>query len=198
MIQSFTYVENVSYAHLLYEQRLLESDFSTKHKLSGEAFLIADDGDPIAYSDLYLALSTLTSNRTQFPQLPASPMLILAHLVETYYVLQARFPSFLPEITGDLANLQPSIFDLVTVHLKIDDSRARLPPSEGGLGYRPPWTTLDGVCQLVSDHVKNDGQGEAHQKVGGGIGLGLRSNQEAVTRRNVDTIPTDGSGLKHR
>lgn len=31
----------------------------------------------------------------------------------------------------------------------MDDSRARKSPEEGGLGYQPPITTLDGMCKEV-------------------------------------------------
>ncbi|EGN96418.1 hypothetical protein SERLA73DRAFT_141836, partial [Serpula lacrymans var. lacrymans S7.3] len=81
MIQSFTYVENASYAHLLYEQRLLENQSSpgpSHPDVGGKAFAITDRGNPISYGDLYLALSTLTGGKVQFPSLPPAPLLFLA------------------------------------------------------------------------------------------------------------------------
>ncbi|KAJ3515634.1 hypothetical protein NLJ89_g1630 [Agrocybe chaxingu] len=160
IIQSMTYVENVSYAHLLYEARLLEAQKAPPdapiQRLGGDTFMITDTGDPISFSDLYLALSSLTDGRTEFPPLPASPMFLLAHAIEFYYKLQSRLPWLLPPIKGEIVNVQPALFDLAMVHIKIDDSRARLPPEEGGLGYRAPWTTLDGVCQLVRDHLESE------------------------------------------
>ncbi|CAA7267679.1 unnamed protein product [Cyclocybe aegerita] len=71
-------------------------------------------------------------------------MFLLAHAIEFYYKLQSRLPWLLPPIKGEIVNVQPALFDVAIVHIKIDDPRARLPPEEGGLGYRAPWTTLDG------------------------------------------------------
>lgn len=56
---------------------------------------------------------------------------------------------WLPKLTGDLAQLQPALFAVSTVHTIADDSRARKSPEEGGLGYRAPITTLDGMCKEV-------------------------------------------------
>jgi hypothetical protein len=150
MIQSVTYVENVSYGLLLYEARLLEQRSPSAPRLSGQSYLICDSGDPIAYNDLYLALNVLTNGRVKFPDIPVSLMLLLAHVIEVYCLVQAKW-TWLPPITGDLINLQPPMFSLTSVHYKVDDSRARLSPAEGGLGYNAPWTTLEGVCQVVID-----------------------------------------------
>ncbi|CAA7267670.1 unnamed protein product [Cyclocybe aegerita] len=160
MIQSAVYVENVSYAHLLYEARLLEALVAPPNApvqtLGGETYLITDSGNPVAYDDVYLALSTLTNDRVTFPPIPASPILVVAHLIEMYYLLQSRLPSVLPPIKGDAVKVQPPLFNLTMIHLKIDDSRARLSCSEGGLGYQGPWSTLDGVCQVVSNHLEGE------------------------------------------
>ncbi|KAJ3505076.1 hypothetical protein NLJ89_g7606 [Agrocybe chaxingu] len=159
-LQSVVYVENVSYAHLLYESRLLESQSaqptSSLQALGGQSYLITDPGNPVACGDVYLALNALTNNRVQFPELPAAPMLVIASITQAYHTLQARFPRILSPLTGDLLTFQPPIFDLTAAHAKVDDSRACLPPSEGGLGYCAPWTTMQGVCQLVSDYLKDE------------------------------------------
>ncbi|KAJ3515628.1 hypothetical protein NLJ89_g1636 [Agrocybe chaxingu] len=172
MIQSAVYVENVSYAHLLYEARLLDAlaapENAPVQKLGGETYLITDSGKPVAYDDLYLALSALTNNHVTFPPLPASPILVVAYLIEAYHLLQSLFPSVLPPIKGDVVKVQPALFNLTMIHLRIDDSRARLPCSEGGLGYQGPWSTLDGVCQVVSNHL--EGEEGAKQAVSSGHG----------------------------
>ncbi|CAA7266311.1 unnamed protein product [Cyclocybe aegerita] len=159
-VQSVVYVENVSYAHLLYESRLLESQSaqatSPLQALGGQSYLVTDPGNPVACGDVYLALNTLTNNRVQFPEVPAAPMLVIASIIQAYHILQARFPKMLSPLTGDLLTFQPPIFDLTAAHAKVDDERACLPPSEGGLGYRAPWTTMQGVCQLVSDYLKDE------------------------------------------
>jgi len=158
MTQSLTYVENASYGHLLYEQRLIEaqsvSQTNTIRNLGGQTYLIADEGPPISYGDIFQAMSALTDNRVRFPPVPPSAMLVLAHLVEFYYLLQARWLKFLPPVKEPLSQLQPSIFSVTSIHWKIDYSRARLSPAEGGLGYQPPWTTMQGVCQVVSNHLQ--------------------------------------------
>ena len=110
----------------------------------------------------------------QFPQLPAGLMLLVAVLIETYYTLQSRLPRLLPSITGDIVNLQPSLFDLASIHLKMNDSCARLSPDEGGIGCQAPWTTLQGVCQLVRDHLGGDAHAKEYQKTSGGIGFGVK------------------------
>lgn len=43
--------------------------------------------------------------------------------------------------------MQPALFGVSTVNTIFDDSRARKSPEEGGLGYRAPLTTMDGMCK---------------------------------------------------
>lgn len=63
----------------------------------------------------------------------------------------------LPKLTGDLLQIQPSLFAISDVFCIADDSRARKAPEEGGLGYRPVFTTLQGMCkQLVDWNAKAD------------------------------------------
>lgn len=58
----------------------------------------------------------------------------------------------LPAVGGDIVNLQPSLFNLVNVHLFFDDSRACLAPEKGGLGYKGAYTTFEGVHKTVDEH----------------------------------------------
>lgn len=74
-------------------------------------------------------------------------MLILSHFVEWYVLLRHFYLPWLPEIRRDLGQMQPSVFSISNVHLIIDDSRARKSPEQGGLGYDPSITSLDGVCK---------------------------------------------------
>ena len=92
-------------------------------------------------------------------------MLSIAHLIEWYHVTQqllsirkSPLARFIPRITGDTIFLQPSMFALTQIHLIFDDSRARLPPEKGGLGYAGPVTTLEGTCKTVLEHLKSDGK----------------------------------------
>jgi hypothetical protein len=84
-------------------------------------------------------------------------MLLFAYLIEFYYTLPSFFFTHLefPRITGNLINLQPSLFSLTQVHLIFDDYRARLSPEEGGLGYRGGWTTLEALHKTVEEHYKS-------------------------------------------
>ncbi|KDQ60162.1 hypothetical protein JAAARDRAFT_152710 [Jaapia argillacea MUCL 33604] len=183
ILQSFIYVENCSLAHLCYEQRLIElSQGSTNPDISGQAFNVADPCPPITYGDVYTTLSTLTDGETTFPLLSPTAMLLLSHLMETYYLSRyflvssssalSRFlGGLLPPLNGDIVNLQPSLFALTMVHLIFDDSRARLPPAKGGLGYEGAWTTLEGMCKLVQEHKR---AGELLERsLGGGVSFGF-------------------------
>ena len=90
----------------------------------------------------------------------------IAHLIEWYYLaryfLQQSPLKFvarlMPRPVGEVVFLQPSMFALTNVHLYFDDSRARLPPEKGGLGYGGA-TSLEGVCQVVVDHYRTGGKG---------------------------------------
>jgi len=147
IVQNFVYVENCSLAHLCYEQRLLESiNGGTNPDIGGQSFIVSDAGPPISYGDAYTALNVLTDGETVFPILSSTGMLILSHIFEYYYVLvfwlkysphlPLRALSYLlPQLRGDIVNLQPSLWSLVNVHLYFDDSRAKAAPKDGGLGY---------------------------------------------------------------
>lgn len=92
----------------------------------------------------------------------------------------------MPALGNDITNLQPSIFCSV-VHIIIDDSRARLPPSQGGLGYQGPWTTLEGLCKLVDEHVGSGGRAEERQKIGIGFSSGSAAGM-AKAQRSVGRV----------
>jgi hypothetical protein len=92
--QSFVYVENCSLAHLLYEQRLLELADNASNGLpdiGGQAFNISDPNPPIAFGDMYTALTTLVP-QTRFRDLPPVLMLAVAHAIEAYYVFRLTHP----------------------------------------------------------------------------------------------------------
>lgn len=188
ILQNFIYVENASLAHFCYERRLLEnarggSSSNPNPDVGGQAFCVVDDGPPVTYGDVYTVLTTLTDGKTVFPRLSATTMLMLAHVFEGLHVarsLMLSSPSpvlrhigrFVPAPTGDLINLQPSLFSLTMAHLIWDDSRARASPENGGLGYEPRWTTLSALCKLVEEHKRAEGRFEA-RSMAGGISLGF-------------------------
>ncbi|KAG7446876.1 NAD(P)-binding protein [Guyanagaster necrorhizus] len=155
IVSSFVYVENCAVAHLLYEQRLIESP-----NLGGQAFCIADPGLPPTYGDVYTELEVL-DGEVSFPHLSPTFILLLAYFFEflylTRYLLNVYgYPflaSFIPNIGGsDLVNLQPSLYNLTMVHLIFDDSRARLSPDKGGLGYKGAFTTFEGLYKTAVEH----------------------------------------------
>ncbi len=184
IIQNFLYVENASLAHLCYERRLIEkTQGSPNPDVGGQAFGIVDAGPPVTYGDVYTVLTTLTDGQTVFPRLSATAMLLLSHTFEGLHLLRSltalssspflcHLSQFVPALSADLINLQPSLFSLTMVHLIWDDSRARKSPEKGGLGYEPRWTTLTALCKLVKEHKNADGRFEA-RSMGGGIGFRL-------------------------
>ncbi|KAJ7637165.1 NAD(P)-binding protein [Roridomyces roridus] len=174
IVQNFIYVENAAIAHLLYEQRLLELTGGSKNlDIGGQAFCVCDPGAPPTYGDVYETLSTMTDGETVFPFMSPTLMLLIAHLIEWYYLahfyLSRAGYSLLPPLTGDIVNLQPSLFNLVNVHLVFDDSRARLPPEKGGLGYKGAWTTHEGLHKTVEQHklgLMHSGSGQRSDVAG--------------------------------
>jgi nucleoside-diphosphate-sugar epimerase len=161
VLSSFTYVENCATAHLCYEARLLELlNGGTNPDIGGQAFCITDSGPTPTYGDFYTMLEALTDGQTHFPKVSPTFMLFIAYGIETYTRVQHALSttlgtwvsSVVPPITGVIINLQPPLFSLCNVHVIVDDSRARLPPEKGGLGYTGAWTTLQGAYQAMKEH----------------------------------------------
>ncbi|KAG7097604.1 hypothetical protein E1B28_004938 [Marasmius oreades] len=216
VIQNAVYVENCVLAHLLYERRLLDlkDNSTTNPDIGGDAFCITDPGPPPTYGDVYTTLSTLTDGETAFPELSLTGLLIFSYLIEFYYLLRNRLLSsslwpflkfLLPPINGDLVNLQPSLFHFVSVHLIFDDSRARLPPEKGGLGYKGAWTTIEGLHELVKHHKSGSNRSEQRSDMAGvSFGFGLFKAQRGVAKVGekvkqeigIDPVTTLGTATK--
>jgi nucleoside-diphosphate-sugar epimerase len=206
-LQNFIYVENASLAHFCYERRLIERarESTNNPDIGGQAFAIVDAGPPVTYGDVYTVLTTLTDGRTVFPRLSVTTMLMLAHVLERLYLLRSfatsssnpvirRLGQLVPGPTEDLVNLQPSLFFLTMVHLIWDDSRARLPPDKGGLGYTPQWTTLAALCKLVAEHKKANDRFEARSTGGGGISLGsMLALASRGVEKEIERFATDAA-----
>ncbi|KAK7042387.1 3-beta hydroxysteroid dehydrogenase isomerase family [Favolaschia claudopus] len=181
IVQNFVYVENCAVAHLLYEQRLLDLANGSKNPdIGGETFVIADPGPPPTYGDVYLLLSTL-DGETTFPTVSPTLMLLISYLISSYYLSRSwllaagySIAHKLPNLTSDIVNLQPSLFNLVNVHLIFNDSRARLPPEKGGLGYKGAWTTYEGLHKTVVEHKLGAMRSE-QRSASAGIGMGFSS-----------------------
>ena len=192
ILQSFVYVENCALAHLCYEQRLVELERgSTNPDIGGQAFTITDTGPPITYGDIYTALTTL-DKETTFQIFSPTFMLLVSHIIELLYVPKSLLSSsnsqilralanIMPTLSGDVVNLQPPIFALTTIHLIFDDSRARLPPAKGGLGYHGPYTSLKGVCKTADEYSKSDKNGEERSVELGGVSFGFQWNRSKRT-----------------
>ena len=193
VVQSFSYVENCAVAHLLYEQRLIEllKPGSKYPDIGGQAFCIADPGPTPTYGDLYTILETLSEGECHFPSLSPTAMLLVAHLIEFYYRTQQTLSAMgwswlLPKVNGDLINLQPSLFSLTSVHLIFDDSRARLSPEKGGLGYVGAWTTMEGLHKTFQEHKSGVGRSDARSDSAGvNLNFSCRRNKRGKKKGNM-------------
>ncbi|KAL1718182.1 hypothetical protein EV715DRAFT_201407 [Schizophyllum commune] len=156
-LQSFIYIENCSLAHLLYEQRLIAREHGDDScpDIGGRVFVVTDPGPPQTYGDIGVALTVLTGGKCTFPRISSTLMLLLAYIVEAVYVTRhrllirgwTRLAGLLPNLRGLVAALQPPFWSVAGSRLIFDDSRARLPPEQGGLGYRGVWRTMEGVVR---------------------------------------------------
>ncbi|TFY50153.1 hypothetical protein EVJ58_g11164, partial [Rhodofomes roseus] len=206
ILQSFIYVENCSLAHLCYEARLIEIQNGGKNPdVGGQAFCVADAGPPATYGDVYDALTQLSNGVCVFPKLSCTTMLGIAQLVEGYDLLRhflaqsplAVLTKLMPRLGGDITFLQPSMFALTVIHLIFDDSRARSSPEKGGLGYNGGITTLEGVCKVVLEHQRGDGEGwerviAGHKEEGHGFGLArAEKGVEEVIEKVANVVGVD-------
>ncbi|KAM5356454.1 hypothetical protein ACJ41O_003100 [Fusarium nematophilum] len=145
IVQSFVHGANVAVAHLGHEAVLVAGGSAAPQ--AGRPFVVTDPNPPISYSDLYTAISTLSVHPFRTVVLPPVLILGLSYAVEWCLVLPHRFPilrRLLPEIKGDLRQLQPGIFSICT-HLVGSDAEARKPVDKGGLGYEAVLTTMQGM-----------------------------------------------------
>lgn len=175
ILQNLVYAENVSVAHLLYEQRLL--DKSTPD-IGGKAFCVTDPNPPITFGDLYTLIPALSKVPIGFTYVSPVMMLLASHVIELYVILQHRYlPWILPKLKGDLAELQPALFAISTVNAVFSDARARKRPEDGGLGYRAPYTTMEGMCKQLLDWNRRNASG-----ADGMIGEDRRNVVAEITR----------------
>ena len=71
--------------------------------------------------------------------------------------MQYRLSHILPPLKGDLATLTPSTCQVAIGYFIFDDSRARLPPKQGGLGYTGTFTTIEGALRTLEEYLKERG-----------------------------------------
>ncbi|KAH7107874.1 NAD(P)-binding protein [Auriculariales sp. MPI-PUGE-AT-0066] len=163
IIQNCIYVENCSIGHLCAEAALLLPNT----RVGGRAFYISDPNLPIAYGDIYTAVELLTSGRCKYITLHAGLVFALAHVVEAYHLTRSSILPILPQLPGDSILLQPSTFTIASTHVIINDSIARQRVEEGGLGYRAPFTSLQGIVWTALQHEDSRTSGKAAIQTGG-------------------------------
>ena len=164
IVQPFISVEICSLAHLCYEQRLVELGHGGRNPdIGGRPFVVTDAGPPISYADCYRTVEVLAEGNIKFQILSPSWMLLFAYVVQAYYLtthflsqspngLLRAAGALLPKVPSLMVNLQPSLWNIASVHIVADSSNARARPEAGGLGYEPVWTSLEGMCQLILDY----------------------------------------------
>jgi hypothetical protein len=137
----------VAIAHLHHENVLLKQNTPQ----AGRPFVVTDPNPPIAYSDLYLAIKTLSVHSLLIVVIPPIVLLLVSHVIEWYSLLPYRVPflrKILPELKGDVTYLKPGLFS-ITTHIVGFNTESSKPVEEGGLGYEGVLTTLDGMVLEV-------------------------------------------------
>ncbi len=165
IVQNYVNSRNVALAHLQFEAALAAAAQSKTMPLcAGRTFNVTDPGPPIAFADLYLAATTLsTTGVTVTPQRPIL-LFLIAHAIEAWCLLLARVPVLTrwfgwKEPAGPIHMLQPAVFN-VSIHTVIDDSAAKRSVAEGGIGYRGGCETIEGVCEEILEWNRE------HEEVG--------------------------------
>ncbi|UNI14692.1 hypothetical protein JDV02_001294 [Purpureocillium takamizusanense] len=153
-VHNWVNVHNVTQAHLRLEDALLGEHAS---KVAGRPFMVSDEGPGLRFQDVYDILSTTCSTGMRVDYPPPVLLLLLAYAIEAYCLLLARAPPLLRKLlllltAGEprepVLLLQPALFSSSVTSI-IDDSAARRTPAQGGLGYAPACTTLEGMCLQV-------------------------------------------------
>ncbi|KAJ9653442.1 hypothetical protein H2198_007390 [Neophaeococcomyces mojaviensis] len=145
-VVNFVNAQNVSIGHLAYENAVLKNS-----DLGGRAYCVTDPSPPTRYGELYKVLTTLAHPLTPiaFPYVSHLPMLIMAYMIETYIIIRHRYFPALPPVTGDIAYIQPAMFNMCTLHVVYTDTKAK-----EEIGYRGPIETLEGFAAAVADWNK--------------------------------------------
>ncbi|KJZ73477.1 hypothetical protein HIM_07033 [Hirsutella minnesotensis 3608] len=148
--QTWVNVRNVALGHLLLESALLGEHAD---KVAGRPFMVSDGGAPLRYRDLYKILSTASSTGFQIIVPPPILLFILAYCLEIYCLLLAKVPflqRFLREPSESMGMLQPGTISSASSTFT-DCTSAKRAPADGGIGYRPVCTTLEGLCAQLVD-----------------------------------------------
>lgn len=173
VVTQFVHCANCSIGHLAMENALIN-----KTNPGGKAYCVTDPNPPILYGQLYRALETLAHPLTPiaFLRIPHVALLLPAYAIEAYRLLQHRYLSFLPKIIGDVAMVQPGVWNMCTLHIVYTDTAA-----QEEIGYRAPFTTLEGLALSVLEWNRNVEE-KAKSKIDQGKG-------EEVTVQGASTVP---------
>lgn len=111
---------------------------------------MTDPNPPVAFNDIYMLMEAYAKTPVSFTTVEPIAMFLLSYLIEAYAVVQYSYlPWLLPAIPKDLYQLQPTLFNISDIFCIADDSRARKAPEQGGLGYEPPFTTIQGISKQL-------------------------------------------------
>ncbi|KAF4124083.1 Nucleoside-diphosphate-sugar epimerase [Geosmithia morbida] len=149
-VQSWVSSANVALAHVQLESAMLGEHVDS---VAGRPFVVTDDGPPIICSDYYALLSA--TSRTGFEVTRPPPLLFLSmfYVIEAWAILSTRFPGTLGRLLGEpgppIDVLQPGTA-AAAINSIIHDHEARMPVGQGGMGYRPVCTTVEGICAVVA------------------------------------------------
>ncbi|SPQ18653.1 d657bd50-5801-4958-8e8f-dbf8fbb3b942 [Thermothielavioides terrestris] len=153
IIQNFVYSRNVALAHLQFEAALAQID-KPMPRCAGRTFNVTDPGPPIALADSYVAAQELSVTPVRVTYQRPIVLFLIAHVIEAWCLLLARLPFLtklgLREPSGPIHMLQPSVFS-VSIHTVVDDSQARKSVADGGFGYTPGCTTMEGMCEQIRE-----------------------------------------------
>ncbi|KAJ6446128.1 actin-like ATPase domain-containing protein [Purpureocillium lavendulum] len=147
-VHNWVNVRNVTQGHLRLEDAMLGEHAD---KVAGRPFMVSDEGPGLQFQDVYDILSTTSSTGMRIDHPPPILLLLVAYGIEAYCLLLEKLPLLkrvLREAQEPLVLFQPALFSS-SVTAIIDDSAARRVPAEGGLGYAPSCTTLEGMCLQV-------------------------------------------------
>ncbi|KAL7909422.1 hypothetical protein GGI35DRAFT_493356 [Trichoderma velutinum] len=153
IVQSWVHVKNASLAHLLYEDALLGDNVD---KVAGRPYTVTDKGKPVRFDDTYMLLDTATTTGLRMSYPPPVLMLVLSYLVEWYGLLVNMVPflgRFLSEPGEPIRWVQPGVY-ATSLNYFVNDEEARRRPEDGGIGYVPCCTTVEGMCAQAADWNK--------------------------------------------
>ncbi|CRK35347.1 hypothetical protein BN1708_006696 [Verticillium longisporum] len=150
-VQNWAHASNVSLAHLLLEAALLGPHVD-KARIAGRPFLVTDAGPPLRFDDFYTAMKAVAATFPTVRYPPPVLMMAIARVIELWCVTLWKSPFLarlgMREPENFLYLLQPACFT-AAVNCHIDDSAAKRPVEEGGIGYQARCTTLEGICMQL-------------------------------------------------